>query len=699
MSLLAEYSLWLLIPCLALGAIYALILYYRNRTVEYEKKPLLTMALLRGLSISLIAFLLLAPMTKLTSKKSDKPLIFFAIDNSESIVNGEDSAFYRNDYITELNQLMDAFGDQYEKNVVFIGEKNDYQQQGEKSVYPDFTDKSSNLSSIFDDISKLYAHRNVGAMVLLSDGIYNTGSNPYYKAETAEFPIFTVGLGNPESQTDLLISRVIHNRQSYQGNYFPVEIKIAAHQLAGKDATLTVYKKDKELFSKQIRIPSNSYFESIQMSIEASEKGMQHYRVTLSEVDGEVSYKNNTTSFFVEVVDTREKIALLYHAPHPDIAAVRNSLEKIDKYQLDVFPFQEFKGNSEEYSLLILHQVPALSKNTQASLNQIIKSGISTLFILGNQTDLRQFNALNLGVNITQSKDLFNNAVPVYNDNFTSFTFSEESKNILKNFPPLNTFFGEYKTAVSANTFLYQQISGVNTQYPLLVFNDINGTKTGVITGNGLWQWRMYNWVIMQNFTAFDEIINKTVQFLSVKGDKSFFRVHADQVYDENVPVEFSAELYNDSYELINEPDVQLVLTNEEGIKYDYRFSKQNRAYSLNIGKLPVGDYSWQASVQYGTKNYSKSGSFSVRELLLESVNLTADHDLLQNIALATEGKFFLPNEMQEIEKEIKNNKNIIPIVSYGKSYRMIINSWWYFALIILLLGLEWFMRKWGGGY
>ena len=688
-----------MIPCLLIGGGYSLFLYFKNRNTEFEKRALVVMATLRGIAIAFITFLLLAPMTRLTTRQSEKPIILFAVDNSESVIAGSDSSFYTTDFVTQLNKLAQSFENRYEVNVVYLGDEERYQKKDDKRIAPTYRDKSTNLSSIFDNIAALYANRNIGAVVMCSDGIYNKGTNPLYKAETANYPIYTVGLGNPELQPDLFIADLHYNRQVYRGNSFPVDVKVAAHKLHGKQTVLKVFEKEKEIFSKNIDIKSSQYFETVRLNLEAKENGLHHYKVTLSEVEDEVSYKNNNSSFYVEVVDTREKIAILYYAPHPDVAAIKQTLEAIDKYEVEVFNVQNFKNKPEEYSLLILHQLPSIKNQEQAIIAQALQNKISTLFIVGKSTDLAQFNKLNIGISITQNKGLFNEAMPLFNDNFTTFTFSEESRNRLQNFTPLQTFFGDYQTAVSANVFLYQKVAGVNTPYPLIVFNDVNGTKIGVITGTGLWQWKLYNYLYANNQDAFNEVMGKTAQYLSVKSDKSFFRINTQQLFDENESIYFSAELYNDAYELINDPEVTLTITNAEGIKYDYRFSKQFNSYYLNIGKLPTGTYHWQASTSVGNKNYSKNGQLSVREVMIETANLVANHTTLQSISQATNGKFYKPDNMSEIENEIKNNADIKSIVSYNKSYRLILDSPIYFIFIILLFGVEWFLRKWGGGY
>lgn len=698
MSLLTEYPLWLLVFVILLGAGYALFLYYNNNNIVFEKRPKIVMACLRGLAMSLIAFLILAPMLKMTVKHSDKPIVLFAIDNSESIRCGKDSAFYTKEYAHQVGQMISSLGNNYDVKTFLIGDE-DHLVGNNEALAIDYTDKSSNLSSIFEQIEMLYANQNVGAVVLLSDGIYNTGANPYYKVEKANYPVYTVGLGNPELTTDLFFAGIDHNKQALKGNFFPVEIKVAANKLSGKSAVLTVSEGKEELFRKNITLSGNRYFESVKLSLEAKSVGIHHYQVNLTELDGEVTHKNNHTQFFVEVVESKDKVAIVYNAPHPDVAAIKEALELSENYEVEVSSLTDFKGTPSDYSLFIMHQLPAKGNNAAALLNQIRKSGISILYILGPQSDLSSFNACNSGVNINQSKSLSNSAMPIYNDNFTSFTFSEEAKQMMGNYPPVQTVFGTYKTSVSANIFMYQKVSGVATKYPLLVFNDQNGMRTGVLTGTGLWQWKLYNYLHAENHDAFNEIINKTALYLASKGDKSHFRVQHESIFAENAPVEFTAELYNDAYELINEPDVKMVIKSSGDTTYEAQFSKQNNSYYLNNGELPVGNYTWTATTQVGSKKYEKSGRFSVQEVMLETANLVADHDLLKSMSTATGGKFFQKNEISKVADAIKANENIKTVASYQKKYSMLLNSPWYLAAIVLLLGIEWFLRKWHGGY
>lgn len=701
MSILAEYSLWFIPVCLLIGAAYAAFLYFKNHETDYDKRAKWTMPILRGLAVSLIAFLLLSPLLKHSVKEADKPLLIVAVDNSESMISTADSNFYKGDFRKNVSKMLEEFGDDYDIKTYLVGDQNDLKEKDKFNI--PFDGKTTNLSAIFDEVENLYSTHNIGAMVLLSDGIFNTGNNPQYAAQKVKYPIYTVATGDTTVQTDLLIANILHNKQTYLGNYFPVEIKVSATHLSGKKATLTVFKGDEEIFTKAIDIRGNQHFETVKLSLEAKQKGLQKYRAELTQLDGEVTYKNNAQSFFIEVVDQREKIAIVYQAPHPDVAAIRQALETSDKYDVEVFAADAFNKNITDYSLFVMHQLPAKNHAAGNLVTKVQQSGISALYILGSQSDLATFNQMGTGLSVNASNQggraLYNEASPYVNENFLAFTFTEEARQMLKYYPPLTTFFGNYQTAVSTNVFMYQKINNVESNYPLISFYQGNKSRIGVIAGTELWRWRMQNYLKAQNFDGFDEIINKIALYLSVKGDQSLFRIHSAELYSENTPVEISAEVYNESYELINTPDVRFKLTDSKGKEYTSQFSKQNNAYALNLGKLPVGDYTWEATTTVGSNHYSKSGHFSVQEILLESMNLVANHDLMRGLAKNSNGKCFTVNQMNDVAKAIKANENIKPIVTYHKKYTPFLDSWIYLMMIVLLLGIEWFMRKWGGGY
>ena len=170
-------------------------------------------------------------------------------------------------------------------------------------------------------------------------------------------------------------------------------------------------------------------------------------------------------------------------------------------------------------------------------------------------------------------------------------------------------------------------------------------------------------------------------------------------IHFENEEIQFNAELYNQSYELVNEPEITIDITEENGDKYNFVFSRTSNAYLLNAGILPAGFYNYKAKVKLSDKELVATGKFQVKRLLLEANNTVADHQLLQNIAQKFGGKMFAPQQIDNLLKAINDNSNITSIIYEENDLKELISLKWIFFVLLSLLSLEWFFRKRNGAY
>ena len=283
---------------------------------------------------------------------------------------------------------------------------------------------------------------------------------------------------------------------------------------------------------------------------------------------------------------------------------------------------------------------------------------------------------------------------------FSSFTINADIKKELPTFAPLIAPFGEFKLGSNGQALLYQRIGKVDTKYPLLAFGEKENVKTGVLAGEGIWKWRLFDYLQRQNHDVYNELMSKTVQYLSLKEDKRKFRVSINKnIFNENESLFFDAELYNESYELVNDPDVSLNITNSEGKKFDFVFNKNGASYSLNAGLFPVGNYTFEGSTFSNGEQLNYKGQFSVRPIQLEVFETTADHGLLRLLSEKYGGGFVQPEEIQSIASIIKEKGTVKPVIYQTTKTRSIINLKWIFFFLVGLLILEWFLRRYFGNY
>ncbi|HUH33924.1 MAG TPA: hypothetical protein VLZ28_08210, partial [Daejeonella sp.] len=245
---------------------------------------------------------------------------------------------------------------------------------------------------------------------------------------------------------------------------------------------------------------------------------------------------------------------------------------------------------------------------------------------------------------------------------------------------------------------LTQQIGKVATSMPLLVFGGDQQRKIGVLAGEGIWRWRLEEFQESNSHEAVNELVSKTVQYLSTRDDKRKFRVYpAKNSFDENEHVIINAELYNDAYELVNSPDVNISLKNKEGKSYSFLFSKSGSSYILDAGILPTGEYVFNARTKLGDKAHTAAGEFVIRQQQAEFQQTRANHQLLYSLSEQNGGKMIYPNQLSSLPELIKANENVKTIVYEDRKYEEPVNYKIIFFLILCLLSLEWFMRKRNG--
>ena len=656
-------------------------LYLRGRhKYEISKKILIFLFFFRGVTVFFIGLLTLSLYLNYQKNDTVKPVILFAIDNSKSMVSAKDS-----DVVMEFcNKTFKLLKQEVEKKYATISL--DFSSKADiLKNNPSFEGKETDLSEVLKYADNNYSGENIGALVLVSDGIYNKGINPIYLTDKLNFPIYTIAVGDTSERRDFIVQKVNHNQIAYKGNVFPVEVLVQAKKLMGKQVSVGLYHGNK-LEASQIFTITNSNFSSIcNFTLSAEKAGAISYRVKATVFEEEKNINNNQLGFAIDVLDNKEKILLLFNHAHPDVMAIKETLENKSNYELEVLPASEFTGSLKAYSLMILHGYSA----AQAKFLSACKDANVPFWIINPEiTEGLPGLKINSQLNRTNETESF------ADNTFSLFNISVDLKRFIKDAPALKSFFGNYVAFNSSNVLIVQRLGEVETNNPTLLFSEINNLKTAVFVGDGLWRWKLRDYTDHENTNLFSELIGKTVQYLAVKSDKSYFKLKANKIVSEIENVEIIAEVFNKSYEPVVEPEVSFVLTNQDNKKFNYTFSKLSNSYKLDLGQLACGDYSYQATVNYNGSSYSKEGSFLVREILSEQQNTVANHSLLFSLSKNTGGKSYDLNHINELENEIMSNETIKSITYSQNNTLPIIELKILFFLILTFLSLEWFVRK-----
>ena len=399
----------------------------------------------------------------------------------------------------------------------------------------------------------------------------------------------------------------------------------------------------------------------------------------------------------IEVIDGHQKIAIIAAVPHPDIAALRSAIDNNSNFEAEVFMAKDFSKNPRDYNLLVFHQLPTKVAESNIDVAALLQSGTPALFVLGSQTDLARLNNLHTGLEIYSRIDRQNEAAPILNKNFTYFTLPDETSQRIAQFPPLTSPFGDYKLGANAQTLFTSRIGSVNSGQPLIAVTQQASSRYAFIAGEGLWRWRLADYQANTTNANFNTLIDKIVVFTALRATNEKFHIDVKNIFGQTESVVFDAQLYNDSYEPVNIPDVELTIRQSGKQGKSYTFNRSATGYTLNVGILLPGAYSYTATTRFNGKSLTATGSFLVEDLQLEALNTVADHSLLGTLAMSTGGEMVTSHQIDQLAPLLRKRDDMKTLVFSETSYNDIINLPIIFILIIVLLATEWVVRKYNG--
>ena len=693
MQLITDYPWYFLLLCLIAGGGYSLLLYgfrfqvsgfrfrlqRRRATSSADGVPRwagIAMPVLRFASVALLTFLLLGPLVKRRQHEKERPIVVVAEDASTSI--------------TAHGYAIDEAAWQ---PVIRRMEK-DFEV-----VRIPFGDRSTNLSATLSDIHERYAGRNLAAVVLGSDGIYNEGQNPMAVAPTLAVPIYTVALGDTAQRRDAAITAVRYNRIAYLGNRFGIEVTVRATRLQGRHTSLTLRQGGKVMATQPIAYSDDNYTATVTLTVDATQAGLQSYTLTLAPLDDESNSHNNSRTLAVEVIDGHQKIALIAAAPHPDVSALRQAIEHNANYTLDFYLPHQLRGMTaaqlREYNLIILHNLPTSQLSPFGTQLSPVLEQMPTLYIVGTATDLSRFNALHSGVEIVSRSRKSDEVTATHNRAFTLFSLDEELCRRIEQLPPLQAPFGEYRTAANLHSLMDATVAGVATGRPMIAFCQQEGIRHAFIIGEGIWRWRLHGYEMTGSHADFNTLVEKMVVYTSLQVGKERFRVVAQPVYEAGDAVQMEAELYNDNYEPVNTPDAEITLRKRTSdSRSSYTFNRSGNGYLLRLGSLEEGTYQYTATTTFNGKAYTASGAFAVEATDLEELTLVADHALLYTLASTTGGAMLSADSLERLPQLLAQRDDIKSVIYSHTRYTDLMHLPWVLVALVLLLAAEWWLRK-----
>lgn len=229
-----SYPVWFVFLCVLVGVIYSVALYRKKMDTYQSTKLFYLVAILRFFTATALSFLLLSPVLRYLHTEEEKPSIVFIQDNTASekyAFKKIDSIAYRN----QVNELLTDLEKDYNVKSFSLGSRI------QDSLFFNYRENGTDLSGGLEHVMTSLENENVGAIILSTDGIYNSGMSPLSLSYPFKGSIYTVGLGDTTTQRDALIARVFANKVVYLGDPFSIRTDVAAFSCAGEVLSVSVF--------------------------------------------------------------------------------------------------------------------------------------------------------------------------------------------------------------------------------------------------------------------------------------------------------------------------------------------------------------------------------------------------------------------------------------------------------------------------
>ena len=551
-----------------------------------------------------------------------------------------------------------------------------------------FKDKQSNISKVFKKLSEVNSN-SVSPTIIITDGNQTYGNDYQFMGKNYKQPIFPIILGDTTKFSDLKIEQLNVNKYAYLKNKFPIEIIAVYTGNTSITTQLKITNGNTLVHIQNLNFDSSKTSQVINVTLPANKVGVNSYKAELIPLSNEKNMVNNIKNFAVEVIDQKTNVAIVSDILHPDLGALKKSIESNEQRSASILTPEEYLNKLNNFQLVILYQ----PNNTFRVVYQEIQRLKRNVFvILGTKTDWQFLNSIQSDYRQEVTRQL-ENFQPTLNQNYATFIIDDLNFN---DFPPLQTEFGQTTYNIPVNTILYKTVNGIQIDEPLLATYEVNDSRYAILNGENIWKWRAQNFLDENSFNTFDNFIGKLVQYLSSNQLKSRLNLDYESFYNGNEDIKITAQYFNKNYEFDANASLNIALTNiDNNNSTTLPFVLKNTNYQVDLSGLEPGDYSFTVSVV--NENISKSGSLKILDYNVEQQFLNADVTRLQQFATNSNGTAYfmdnikaLPNDLISDSRFItiqKSNKNVVPLID------------WKFLLgiINLSLVLEWFIRKYNG--
>jgi hypothetical protein len=583
--------------------------------------------------------------------------------------------------------------------------------------------------------------RKLSGVIVFSDGADNVDlaqglvGRPKAVLEALGVPVTTVAVGQG-SLVDLSVDSVKVDDFAFVRNSITAEVEVHGRGFGGKKVQVVLRREGQIVATKSVEFSGDDESKQVSFTFTPDQTGRFVYTVSVPVFPEEAVAENNARSFALKVIRDRVRVLLVAGRPSWDERAIRGILRQdanvelisfyilrqtadqtgatVEALELSLIPFPKdeiFREKISTFDLIIVlnfpNEDPQISLMPfQRSIEAYVNGGGAIAYLGGDRSfgeapsNSSPFDSL-LPVSTAGSAELAPFAPRLTPDGArhpitmlaSGSTSSEAAWAALPMVPGMNLTRAK-PGAIVLLEHPFSTVDGKNA--PLLAIQEVGRGRAMALTTDASWYWSLPAHAQGAPARSYERFWNNAIRWLVRDPDLTTLSVTAEPPSVEpGHPVVALVIARQQDYQPAAQAQVTVELTSADDghlVAKQVATSGPDGTARIEFPSPPPGAYKLTGRASLNDKSLGESSdAVAVRAVGPELADVRVNAALLRDLAAATKGAFFELPSFSLSDVPLTEP----PLVEVGRSKDLpVYDRWYWLVALVLIVGLEWGVRR-----
>jgi hypothetical protein len=712
-----SFHAWVVALAAVLVAV-AMFAYWRA-TPEPTPRSRWILSAARAGALLVLALLLMDPRSIWRGERVEAPQVVLLVDRSQSMslpAQGWSGGESRFDAATraasDAAHLIEARGGRAQ--TVYFAKGADFDAVDD--ARPD--GQGTDVGAALDDVARRYEGEHLSAVVVVSDGADTDAA--LVRRAPPDVPVWTIGTGDTLAPDDVRIATVEYNPIVRAPSRAIVDATIASTGPHAKRVHVELTEGGRTVFRADTTLVGGAADVRFRAGVQVTEPGRREFVLSVSSDGTDAEAENNRRDVVIEVEKARTRIVIVDLTPTWELAFLTSLIADDPAYDCEVVvsgqrpaaPIgrlkrpDEFVASLAEADAVVLASVDdaLMTDAAAAAVRRFVEDRGGGLLVLPGPRSLyetaaawgRLADLLPLKGTPPFSFALQYTAVGpsarAAASPITAPLIPLLSQTEWQERAPLLGFYSGLAPTAAGEVLL-----GVRGRpAPALVHASVGKGRVTMVCAGPLWRWKF----VAESNGVYDELMERVIDVLTRGEESGRFVLVADKnVFEAGESPVLHAEILNERLQPVSGVPVRVEVAriDSSGAQTPLAQATMRREapdasrLTAQLDPLPAGRYAVRGVADLPDQTIeSRPLEFRVSTTSVEFQRTLQDRDALVRIARRTGGEYTTPDGARAAMERLPLTPRRVPAVSES----VLRAATPLFVIVLLLLSLEWLLRK-----